>query len=550
MLTHLHIKNYALIEELDLDLKAGFSTITGETGAGKSILLGALGLLLGSRADSKSLKDSTAKCVVEGEFDISRLNLLAFFEANELDYEDSLIIRREITPSAKSRAFINDTPARLETLKALGEFLVDIHSQHQTITLKNSAFQIDVLDVFAQNDTLLTVYQKEYKRYLLVKKELSLLNENLQGFQKELDYNKYLLDELVELSLVDNEIEQLTQQLKSTENAQEIQESIFQSLNLINEQERSALQNLYVVKDLFDKLTSYSEGFKTLSERINSVVFELEDLAKEIAVNGDRVEVNPEKLQELSERSDTINNLLRKHQVNSTEELLAIQADLEDKVQQTLGGNEKRDQLAKECEAIEMSLMKKAEEISLKRQAAIANISEQILMNLHKLGMPNAQFSIDIQSKELGAKGIDVVDFQFSANRGIGLQPIGKVASGGELSRLMFVLKHLQTDASKLATVIFDEIDTGVSGEIAIKMAEMMREMGRSHQIMTITHLPQVAAFGQNQFFVYKDQAADIASSHIRELAQSERVNFIAQMIGGDNPTQSAMNSAKELLQA
>lgn len=550
MLQKLTIKNYALIESLEINPSANLNIITGETGAGKSILLGALGLLLGNRADSKALRNRESKCVIEGEFDISKLKLKSLFEDRELDYEKNTIVRREIAVSGKSRSFINDTPVTLDIVKELGIYLIDIHSQHQTILLKESGFQMNIIDSFAENKKYLTDFQSSFDEYKAVKKEHTSVVESYKNAQTELDYNNYLLEELIECNAQEGEYDELEKDLNLAEHAKEIKVSLNTFYQQVTESDQSIATQLYDLKSELNKISSFSPEYDEYAKRLESVSIELDDLSNEIQQKSEAVEFDEEAIEVLNERLNLLNTLFSKHHVTTTEELIDKREQLEHAVTNTFGDKQKIKELEEQLVELKKQLIVQAEEISARRKAIIPTIESRVNTELKRVGMPQAHIEIAIKPVDLYAFGIDDIEFNFSANKGIEAQPLGKVASGGEFSRLMFVLKYLLTDKTQLPTVIFDEIDTGISGEIAIKMAEMMKEMAKNHQLITITHLPQVAGFGDNHFFVYKDQSGEQAKSDMRELTRDERLQELAQMIGGERPSEGAYQSAKELLKA
>ena len=520
MLQKLIIKNYALIENLEISPGTNLNIITGETGAGKSILLGALGLLLGKRADSKALKNHDKKCVIEGEFDIKKLKLKWFFDSHELDFEELAIIRREIAVSGKSRSFINDTPVTLDIVKGLGQYLIDIHSQHQTILLKENGFQMNILDSFAGNKKNVTVFKEKFSVYKRLKKEHSHLQASFHGAQAELDYNNYLLNELVECDAQVGEHEELDGKLNLAEHAKEIKGSLSNFYQQVTESENSIATQLYDLKGELDKISSFSADYENYAKRLESVAIELDDLSNDIHQKSEAVEFDDESIDVMNERMNLLNSLFSKHHVTTVGDLIDKRAFLEESVNNTFGDKERLEELELQIGLVENELIEKASDISKNRKDIIPSIEKKVGKELIRVGMPQAQIRINLDTVELNDLGSDDVEFNFSANKGIVAQPLGKVASGGEFSRLMFVLKYLLTAKTQLPTVIFDEIDTGISGEIAIKMAEMMREMARNHQLITITHLPQVAGFGENHFFVYKDQSGEQARSDMRELTK------------------------------
>ena len=548
MLQKLIIKNYALIESLEISPGANLNIITGETGAGKSILLGALGLLLGKRADSKALKNHEQKCVIEGEFDVNKLHLQPFFEENELDYDTQTIIRREIAVSGKSRSFINDTPVTLDIVKNLGKYLIDIHSQHQTILLKESGFQMNIIDSFADNKERLNQFQIKYFEYRLLNKEYKTVLASFETAQTELDYNNYLLNELVECDAQAGEYEKLEEDLNLAEHSKEIKLSLNTFYEQVTSSEASISSRLYDLKHELDKITSFSPEYEEFATRLGSVTIELDDLSEAIQQKSENISSDDESLEMMNERMSLLNTLFSKHHVTTVEELILKRDTLEEAVNNTFDDKEKLKELELKINKLEKELTKNANEISSFRKKTIPFIEERVNEELKRVGMPQAQIIVKLTTVTLNSYGIDDIELNFSANKGIVAQPLGSVASGGEFSRLMFVLKYLLADKTQLPTVIFDEIDTGISGEIAIKMAEMMQEMANNHQLITITHLPQVAGFGDKHFFVYKDQSGEQARSSMRELSHNERLTELAQMIGGEQPSEGAFQSAKELL--
>lgn len=548
MLVNLSISNFALIDELGLGIGAGFSTITGETGAGKSILLGALGLLLGNRSDSKSLGDKSKKCVIEAEFEVSKLGLESFFDTHELDFESNSIIRRELTPSGKSRAFVNDTPVRLEVLKELGEYLIDIHSQHQTLLLKKNNFQLNILDSFSDNFELLKEYKGVFNKYQKLKRSVQALEESRAKESKDFDYNSFLLSELLEAKIVEGELEDIESNLKVAENASEIKQLLAESYIAIEEQDGSSISQLSEIAVRLEPFSDVLSEVGQLNTRLRSTIIELQDIAQELYRTSESIESDQETLIKLQERNDVLINLSQKHQARSTTELLELQNELEQKIQVSISGDEELKKLNAELDEVEKSLVHISNRLHEKRVSKKTSLENEVAILLKNLGMPDAVLKITVEKTEITSSGTDKIDFKFSANKGREPELLGKVASGGEFSRLMFVLKYLQTDKTQLPTVIFDEIDTGISGEIALKMAEMMSEMAKGHQIITITHLPQVAGFGSNHFYVFKDRSGEVTNSQIRQLERSERVQKIAEMISGENPTESALKSAAELL--
>ncbi len=550
MLKQLTIKNYALIEELELIPSRHLNTITGETGAGKSIMLGAISLLLGNRADTKVLLNQQEKCVVEGEFEISAYRLERVFQENDLDYEQSTIIRREINTSGKSRAFINDTPVTLDLLKSIGVHLVDIHSQHENLLLHKSDFQVQLLDAFAGTKDLLNEYNNAFNEYKSVAARHKDLTDNANKYKSELDYNTFLLNELVEAELKAPDDNEINEELKVLENSEEIQEKLSRVNELFNDLQFGTLSQLSEINAALIGLTKISDKYEQLAERVNSSLIELKDIEREVELEAQNVELDPSRLQFLQERLDLIYKLQLKHKVDSVEQLIEIRDELKLKVNEVLDLDHEIELLEKRLKASEETVLKIAGTISDKRLSVIPEIQDRIAQLLQELGMPQAVISIERTQIEPIANGIDHIEILFSANKGILPQPLKKVASGGEFSRLMFVIKYLLAQHTALPSIIFDEIDTGISGEIAIKMGKMMQLMSTNHQVIAITHLPQVAAKGNEQFFVFKEDNELRTISKMRKLSREERVSEIAQMIGGDQPSDSAIQSAKELLQA
>ncbi len=548
MLTNLSISNFALIEKLDLAVGDGFNTITGETGAGKSILLGALGLLLGNRSDSKALGDKSKKCIIEAEFDISNLNLKPFFQEHELDWDDHTLIRRELLSSGKTRAFINDTPVRLDILKEVGVSLIDIHSQHQTLLLKNSNFQLNILDAFVGNLEILKDYRIQYKEYLNLSKEIKNLEETREKDLKEYDYNAFLLEELLAVNIQPEELEVIEEKLKLAENSKEIKNALAEGYSVLEGDESSVGTQLNLISSRLDTYTKLLEGVEVIAGRLESTCVELQDLAQEMLNVSESIETDEESLVYLQNRNDILINLSQKHHVNSTEALLSIQEELEEKNSKTEEGGEELEKLYDAQKRLYVKLDALSKSLHKNRLEKKEGFEQEVVKNLAHLGMGDAKLIISVEETELNLSGKNKIEFLFSANKGRTPELLGKVASGGEFSRLMFVLKYLQTDSSELPTVIFDEIDTGISGEIALKMAEMMSKMSEDHQIITITHLPQVAGYGKNHYYVFKDRSGAVTSSQIRQLEDKERVLKIAEMISGTNPTESALKSARELI--
>lgn len=549
MITSLSIKNYALIEKLTIDFSKGFSIITGETGAGKSIILGALGLVLGKRADLTSLKNKEEKCVIEAQFEISKYNLKGFFEANDLDYEDETIIRREILPSGKSRAFINDSPVNLQELQDLSLFLIDIHSQQQTQELSDEDVQFKIIDAIAQNTETIDSYQKVLKLYKSDKSKLNTLLKKQSDAGKEQEYNTFLLNELVAAKLKSGEQEELEADFEKLNNVEIIKESIDKSIVIGNEEQFGVFHNLNEIKTSLQKIAAFSSEYQTLFERITSVSIEFDDISRELQNASEKLLNDPEKLELTSQKLQLIYNLQKKHQVTTVDKLLQIQANLEDSVLELGNIEEEITLLSKSIEQKTLDLDALSAKIHQNRQEAIPVLSSRLISILETLGMPNVRFKIELlPSETYFQNGKDELQFLFSANKGADFGLLKKVASGGEMSRIMLAVKAILAQYSKLPTLIFDEIDTGVSGEIAIRMGEIMKEMSAKMQIFAITHLPQIAAKGDSHFKVFKSTTNDVTQSELKLLSQEERVIEIAQMLSGAVVSDSALNHAKALL--
>lgn len=549
MLTSLSIKNFALIEKLDIDFSENFSIITGETGAGKSILLGALGLVLGKRADLSSLKNKEEKCVIEAQFNIARYNLESFFEANDLDFEKETIIRREILPSGKSRAFVNDSPVNLQELLELGEFLIDIHSQHQTQELSEETFQFDIIDSMAANSEEISEYKSLLKKYRNLKSNLTALQSKLQEASKEQDYNSFLLEELLAAKLKTGEQEELESVFEQLNNVELIKENLDRAVSIAEEEQFGVQHNLKEIKASLQKIASFSPDYNSLFERITSVSIELDDVVSELNQKAESLMSDPGQLELVNQKLQAIYNLQQKHQVKTVDELLLIQNDLDKKVISV-------DSLQQEIETAEKEITESASKldviakaISEKRQKAIPVLTEKLIAILELLGMPNVRFKIEVSlSENYHANGKDDLQFLFAANKGSDFGLLKKTASGGEMSRIMLAVKSILAQYQKLPTIIFDEIDTGVSGEIAHKMGEIMKEMSKTMQVFAITHLPQIAAKGNTHFKVFKSVVGDQTQSELKLLSADERVIEIAQMLSGKDISDSAINHAKALL--
>jgi DNA repair protein RecN (Recombination protein N) len=549
MISSLSIENFALIEKLHIDFSNGFSIITGETGAGKSILLGALGLVLGKRADLTSLKNKEEKCIVEAIFSIGKYDLQSFFESNDLDYEEETIIRREILPSGKSRAFINDSPVNLQQLQDLSYYLIDVHSQHQTLALSDEEFQFKIIDALAQTTDRLGEYQLGLKNYRATTSKLETLKEQLANQLKEKEYHEFLFNELQQAQLKSGELEELEQTYEALNNVEFIRENLDKLLVMANEDEYGLLKNLKEFKSILQKNTAFSTNYAALFERTQSLFLEFDDVVKELQRESDLVYNDPEKLEALNHKLQLIYSLQKKHNVQTVEELIEIQNELEGKVVSIDQLENDILRIEKELVALKASLDACALAISQQRTAVIPALSTQLVDILSLLGMPNVQFKIDIiPTDTYYNNGKDSIAFLFSANKGTDFGLLKKVASGGELSRIMLAVKSILAQYSKLPTIIFDEIDTGVSGEIANKMGEIMKGMSQNMQVFAITHLPQIASKGASHYKVFKTVTGETTVSELKLLNKEERITEIAEMLSGKEISASALNHAKALL--
>lgn len=549
MLQSLYIKNYALIESLEIKFSSNLSIITGETGAGKSILLGALGLVLGNRADLTSLKDKEQKCIIEAHFSISLYNLKQVFQSLDIDYDDYTIIRREILPSGKSRAFVNDSPVNLNELQELGNYLIDIHSQYQTRDLINEEYQINLLDKVANNEANVLHFQSEYKKHKSLLLELKKAKDEKEVLGKEQEYNLFLYDELEKAKLKIGEQQELEEESEKLNNLEFLKENISKVLAISNQEEIGLLANLKEVKLCLQKIANISSEYKDLFERITVSLIEIEDIVSENESLAEKLIDDPEKAELVNSKLQNIYDLQKKHQVNSVEELLQIQEKLEQKVVKFDDIDTQIKKLENQIHVSSESLNKQASMISEARLKASKIFRTQITQIITQLGMPDAQFKFEISSSENYNKyGKDQVNLLFSANKGSKVESIKKVASGGEMSRIMLAIKSVLTDYTKLPTILFDEIDTGVSGEIALKMAEIMKKMSRKMQVFAITHLPQIASKGDQHYKVFKVTQHNDTISEIKLLSETERVVEIAEMLSGKDISESAINHAKALL--
>jgi DNA repair protein RecN (Recombination protein N) len=549
MITSLSIKNYALIEKLTIDFSKGFSIITGETGAGKSIILGAIGLVLGKRADLSSLKNKEEKCVIEAHFEISKYNLKEFFETNDLDYEEDTIIRREILPSGKSRAFINDSPVNLQELQDLSLFLIDIHSQQQTQELSDEGVQFKIIDAIADNAETILAYQKVLKAYKSEKTKWNALLKKQSDSGKEQEYHTFLLNELVVAKLKSGEQEELEADFEKLNNVEVIKESIDKALAIANEEQFGVFHNLNEIKTSLQKIAAFAPEYQNIFERITSLAIEFDDVSKDLQNATEKLLNDPAQLELISQKLQLIYNLQKKHQVATVDELIEIQLKLEGAVTELGNIEEEIAVLSKSIEQKTLELDAFSVDIHQNRVEAIPVLSNQLISILETLGMPNVRFKMElVPSETYFQNGKDELVFLFSANKGTDFGLLKKVASGGEMSRIMLAVKAILAQYSKLPTLIFDEIDTGVSGEIAIRMGEIMKEMSATMQIFAITHLPQIAAKGDSHFKVFKSTVDDQTQSELKLLSQEERVIEIAQMLSGAVVSDSALNHAKALL--
>ena len=549
MLASITIKNYALINELHIDFSSGLSIITGETGAGKSILLGALGLVLGNRADSSTLKDTNNKCVIEAIVSIDTYNLQDFFETEDIDYETNTILRREILPSGKSRAFINDTPVTLLVLTTLRARLIDIHSQHQTLQVSDQEFQFQLLDAVANNESKLASYQSGLASYTKEKKKLEEIQHAQREAHLQYDYNSHLYNELLEAKLIEDEQELLEEKLEKINNVEEIKQNLSAALQITSD-ENIGIQNLlYSLEQKLTKIDSYSKEYQELSDRISSVKIELDDIIGDLESAFEQVDFNPSEATQLNDRLQLIYNLQKKHYVNSISELLTIQSALLLKVNTV----ENAEQSILDQETIVKGIANKLDALALKiseaRSKIILKLSKQLADILADLGMSHARFQIkNTPSENYYKNGKDSLEFLFSANKGGQYGELKKVASGGELSRVMLAIKKILSENSQLPTIIFDEIDSGVSGEVSNKMAHIMSQMSRKMQVITITHLPQIAAKGNQHYKVYKEEVNHITTTNLKQLSEDERIVEIAEMLSGKSISDSALTHARELL--
>lgn len=550
MLRSLYIQNYALIEKLDIGFDSGFSVITGETGAGKSIILGAIGLLLGQRADVKSIRKGASKCIIEARFDVSAYGMQPFFEANELEYEDECILRRELYASGKSRAFINDTPASLVQMKELGELLIDVHSQHQNLLLNKEGFQLNVLDLLAHDDAELAAYQKLYNDWRQARQDLEALVARAEQSRADEDYIRFQLEQLEEANLTDGEQEELEQEAEMLTHAEDIKAGLYRAGQALNADEGGVLEALKDCQNTMMGLRSVFAPAGELADRLDSVYIELKDISQELADKEEEVEFNPARLDEVNARLNLIYSLQQKHRVDTVKALLSLQENYALQLSAITSSDEDIARLEAQVKELFSQVTAQAQVLTEARTRAAREVERQMAARLVPLGMPNVRFQVEMGvRKEPGVHGADTVNFLFSANKNGVLQNISSVASGGEIARVMLSVKAMIAGAVKLPTIVFDEIDTGVSGEIADRMADIMQEMGdNDRQVISITHLPQIAARGRAHYKVYKEDNEVETNSHIRRLTDDERVEELAHMLSGATLTEAALNNARALL--
>ena len=551
MLRQLYIRNFTLIDELDITFKPGFSVITGETGAGKSIILGAIGQILGNRADARMVKAGSDKCVIEAHFDLSNYDMESFFDDNDIDYEpEDCIIRRELKANGKSRAFINDTPVALTTARELGQQLVDIHSQHQNLLLQKEDFQLNVVDIIAHNSQLLNDYRTLFDGYAKAKAALREKEEECEKDRANEDFLRFQADELVKAQLIDGEQEELEQELETLSHAEDIKGALFDADNLLSGDDRCITQSCKTMLSRLSDIGDVYPAIRQVTERIDSAYIELKDIARDISNLAESIDFDPARLTMANERLDTIYTLQKKHHVESVAELIAIRDNLTARLNDITNSEDMLEDMRRQVEDMHRKATEAAARLTESRQEAARHVTEQLLAQMTALGMPNARFEIKFETKELAADGADRISYMFSANKNVPLEPIAQVASGGEVARVMLSLKAMISGAVKLPTIIFDEIDTGVSGRVAEMMAQIMRQMGRAdRQVISITHLPQIAALGTTHYKVEKTDTDDTTISRMRMLGHDERITEIAQMLSGSNISDAAIENAKSLLE-
>ena len=549
MLKNLSIKNYLLIDDLSVSFNNGFTVITGETGAGKSILVGGISLILGKRADLSVNRDKSKKCIIEGVFDIGSFDLKSMFDENELDYETETILRREISSTGKSRAFINDSPVNLSQLSHIGSKIIDIHSQHQNIEVLNSEFQFELLDLISNNEDNILKYKYLYEDFRVKSKELNELIDKKQNLIQTIDYNKFILDEIDNANILDEDLDELENMQNSLSNFEETSSELNKSSQIISDDEVGLITSLLKLKNSIDKVSNNSQKFNLISQRISSIKIDLEDISFEIDNFLDSLEQNPEKLNKIIIKIDIINNLFRKHSLNSIKELSVFRDNLALKVNTTKNIDNEIQLLQTVCEDLNLKLNNIALQIHEKRKSVINDLKYEIENVLNELGMVNSKFKISLfKTENFYSNGMDTIDFEFLANKGYEFKKIKDAASGGEMSRIMLSIKSIMAKYKKLPSIIFDEIDTGVSGEISKKMGTIMKELGSRIQTFSITHLPQIAAMGESHFLIYKNDIDGYTKTMISRLNDSERIVEIAKMLEGNNASESAYIHAKQLL--
>lgn len=550
MLKHLYIKNFTLIDQLDIAFHSGFSVITGETGAGKSIILGAIGLLLGNRADSKQIKQGEKKCTIEAHFDLSHYGIESFFEDNDIDFEpEDTIIRRELTANGKSRAFINDTPVSLQMMRILGEQLIDIHSQHQNLLLQKDDFQLNVVDIIAQDSTALSAYHSSYQHYKESLQRLSDLKEQIAKAQENEEFMRFQFSELESAGLVEGRQQELEQESETLSHSEDIKTAYYEADHLLNDDDNGIIYKLGESLDCLSNIENVYSKAKDVVQRLSSVHIELKDIASEVGSEVENIEFDPSRLDSINQQLDQLNTLEQKYHVSTEEELIEIRDNIAEQLQSIDNSDEELESLTKKVDEELKLCTEKAAKLTELRLKAGKIVEKEMSQRLIPLGIPNVRFKVNITSKPLSMDGADKVQFLFSANTSTAMEPVAQVASGGEIARVMLSLKAMISGAVKLPTIIFDEIDTGVSGKIAQKMALIMQEMGNNNrQVISITHLPQIAALGSSHYKVEKEETAEGTRSHMRELNQEERVSEIAQMLSGADISDAALQNARELL--
>jgi DNA repair protein RecN (Recombination protein N) len=549
LLKHLTIKNYALIKHLELEPSKQLNVVTGETGAGKSIMLGAIGLLKGNRADTKVLWDENDKCITEGVFEIGSYKLKSFFKAEDLDYDDTTVIRREISPGGKSRAFINDTPVTLDVMRKLGNLLMDIHSQHETLQLGNQDFQLRLIDSYADNQKILEEYSGMWRVFLEKKKEYETLVNEADTLRKDADYINFQLDELVKANVEEGEQEKIESELKIMEHAEEIKSRFHTVLDLLSRSEYASQNSLAEARTHLQQVASYSSEYEALLKRLESLVIELSDILSEIEKEEENIEFDPERAEFAKERINLIYRLLKKHRSQNLKELLVLQEELQRKANITSNLDEALATAKTNYQKAENELQLLAQKLSAARKKVFDPLCKELVRLLKELGIPEAVLKIEQSTIQPASSGSDTIEILFSANKGIAPKPLAQVASGGEFSRLMFCIKYVMAAKTSMPTLVLDEIDNGVSGEIAMKLGNLMKTMARHHQLITISHLPQIAAKADEHYFVYKDNSSSKTISNIKALNEQERIEEIAKMIGGAKPSKVAFENAKELIE-